>query len=119
MSTKEGVASSLFHRAKDIVSEQSNLEKENKWLIKLLTSSDYDKRTIMKVKDKIEKAWIANPPNNDETTEEYVGNVSLPYIPGTSEALQRILKSYKIRCFFHSKNTLRKLLSRPKDTIDE
>ena len=39
-------------------------------------------------------------------------NLNLPYIEGTSEKLQRILRSHKIRSTFHTENILRKLLLR-------
>ena len=37
-------------------------------------------------------------------------NLNLPYIEGTSEKLQCILRSHKIRSTFHTENILRKLL---------
>ena len=44
-------------------------------------------------------------------------SVNLPYIEGTSEKLQRILRSYKIRSTFYTEKTLCKLLCKPKDPI--
>ena len=53
----------------------------------------------------------------DIQEEEVKMSVNLPYIEGTSEKLQRILRSYKIRSTFYTEKTLRKLLCKPKDPI--
>ena len=42
-------------------------------------------------------------------------SINLPYVKGTSEKLQRVLRSHKIGSTFYTENTLRKLLCRPKD----
>ena len=44
-------------------------------------------------------------------------SINLPYIEGTSEKLQRILKSHKIRLTFYTEKTSRKLLCEPKDRV--
>ena len=44
-------------------------------------------------------------------------SINLPYVEGTSEKLQRILRSHKIRSTFYAENTLRKLLCKPKDRV--
>ena len=44
-------------------------------------------------------------------------SINLPYVEGISEKLQRILRSHKIRSTFYTKNTLRKLLCKPKDRV--
>ena len=43
--------------------------------------------------------------------------ISLPYVEGTSEKLQRILRSHKIGPTFQNKNPLRKILCKPKDRL--
>ena len=42
-------------------------------------------------------------------------SLNLPYVEGTSEKLQRILRSHKTRSTFYIENTLRKLLCKSKD----
>ena len=53
----------------------------------------------------------------DIQEEEIKMSINLPYIEGTSEKLQCILRSYKIRPTFYTEKTLRKLLCKPKDLI--
>jgi len=43
--------------------------------------------------------------------------VSIPYIKGISEHIRRVLAECNIRTFFKTTNTLRQLLSHPKDCI--
>ena len=49
--------------------------------------------------------------------EEIRMSINLLYVEGTSEKLQRILRSHKIRSTFYTENTLRKLLCKHKDRI--
>ena len=44
-------------------------------------------------------------------------SINLPYVEDTSEKLQRILRSNKIRSTFHNKSTLHKLLCTLKDQV--
>ena len=54
-------------------------------------------------------------PNIQE--EKITMSINLPLVEDTSEKLQRILRSHKIRSTFYSENTLRKLLCTPKDRV--
>ena len=63
---------------------------------------------------------IVRKKNMSETeTEEIVATVNLPYIPGVSNTLKRIFRKHKIKGIFNSKDTLRKILSHPKDKIPQ
>ena len=44
-------------------------------------------------------------------------SINLPYVEGTSEKLQRILRSHKVKSTFYTENTLHKLLFKPKDQV--
>ena len=44
-------------------------------------------------------------------------SINLPYVESTSEKLQRILRSHKIRLTFSTEKTSRKLLCKPKDPV--
>ena len=50
----------------------------------------------------------------DIQQEEIRISINLPYVEGTNEKLQRILRSHKIRSTFYTEMTLRKLLCKPK-----
>ena len=60
-----------------------------------------------------------NNVSSETETEEIVATVNLPYIPGVSNTLKRIFRKHKIKGIFNSKDTLRKILSHPKDKIPE
>ena len=53
----------------------------------------------------------------DIQEEEITMGINLGYIEGTSEKLQPILESHKIRSTFYTENTLRKLICKPKDQV--
>ena len=44
-------------------------------------------------------------------------SINLPYLEGTSEKLQPILRSHKIRLTSYTENTLHKLFCKPKDPV--
>ena len=44
-------------------------------------------------------------------------SINLPYLEGTSEKLQPILRSHKIRLTSYTENTLHKLFCKPKDRV--
>ena len=53
----------------------------------------------------------------DIQDEEIRISKNLPSVQGTSEKLQRILRSHKIRSTFYTELTLHKLLCKPKDRV--
>ena len=93
--TKDAVVSSLFRRAKDIISDKDDLEKENERIVKVLCDNDFKKSDITKVKEKMDR------PRNDQRSDDAADNeqkfISLPYIKGTSETLKRIFATHKIK----------------------
>ena len=112
--TKDAVISALFRRAKDIISEKKDLEQENDRIVNVLMENDYDKRTILRVKRKVERGKV-NRQNDAEKEEPQ--KFTLPYVPGTSEIIRRSLAPHNIKCAFYSSETLRRHLSKPKDTV--
>ena len=44
-------------------------------------------------------------------------SINLPYVVVTSKKLWRLLRSHKLRSFFYTESTLRKLLCKPKDLV--
>ena len=53
----------------------------------------------------------------DFQEEEIRMSINLPYEEGTSDKLQHILRSHKIRSTFSTESTLHKLLCKPKDQV--
>ena len=53
----------------------------------------------------------------DIQEEEIRISINLPYVEGSSEKLQRILGSHKIRSTFYTEKALRKLLCKSKDRV--
>ena len=53
----------------------------------------------------------------DIQEEEIRISINLPYVEGTSEKLQRTLRSHEIRSTFYTKMTLSKLLCKPNDRV--
>ena len=113
MSCKESVVSSLLDRAINIVSEERDRQKELSHVKNALQANGYKQQMINKVKHKI----INRTDREQDLEDETVATVFMPYIPETSNVLRRVLHDFKIRSVFHSKNTLRSVLSKPKDKI--
>ena len=54
------------------------------------------------------------PPN---TSDQKTTRITIPYVQGKPESIKRILSPLGIETTFRPQNTLRKILSRPKDTL--
>ena len=62
--TKDAVVSALFRRAKYIISDEDDLEKENERIVKVLCDNDFKKSDITKVKKKLDR------PRNDQQSDD-------------------------------------------------
>ncbi len=106
---KRSVVRTLMRRANTIVTEENDKIKEIKHVEKALSANGYSK-------------WVLNIPSKKkkkqdqhETSTNKKYPVSIPYIKGTSEKLQRIFKSHGIPSYHKPFNTLKSLLVKPKD----
>ena len=115
-SSKNSVISALFTRAERIISNTDDLEKENQRIFNVLKANNYSNKDINHVKRKLERKK-QQPMESDREEEELNGYINLPYVRNTSEALRRIFKDHNIRCTFYTSETLRKLISHPKDRV--
>ena len=88
---------------------------EMKHIKSVLTANDYDKSIINRVERRVYKQPTSNVEESSE--EEPVATISVPFVPGISNALQRIFRTHNIKCRFRSTDTLRNILSHPKDKI--
>ncbi len=88
-----------------------NLKEEEKHLHKVLQSNGYDNATI--------RAGSKRSPSKDHTnTEQEKGLIlTIPYIAGLSERIQRVCRDFDIKTTFKSGKTLRSHLTKVKDTI--
>ena len=121
-SCKESVVSSLFNRAYSIITNKGDLDKENTRIKEVLKENGYQESIISKILKRITNNHSlpqSNQPTQatDIQEEKIRMSIHLPYVEGTSEKLQRILRSHKIRSTFYTENTLGKLLCKPKDPV--
>ncbi|XP_072042908.1 uncharacterized protein [Amphiura filiformis] len=112
---KLGVIQTLHHRADSIITDQEEKLHVNKALEKC-TFCNYPKWAF----DRANKPKKARSDNNkDNANVETKGQIVLPYIKGTSEALRRTFSNYGVRVCFKPTQTLRQLLVSPKDKTEK
>ena len=121
-SCKESIVSSLFNRAYSIVTNKDDLHRENVRIKQVLKENGYQESIINKIFKRITNNHSL--PQSQQLTqatdiqeEEIRMSINLPYVEGTSEKLQRILRSHKIRSTFFIEKTLLKLLCKPIDRL--
>ncbi|XP_072043171.1 uncharacterized protein [Amphiura filiformis] len=114
---KLGVIQTLHHRADSIISEQEDIAEEKSHINSALKKCGYPNWSF----DKAKKAKEGKSKNSNLkiTNVETKGQVVLPYVKGTSEALRRIFGTYGIRVCFKPTQTLRQLLVSPKDKTEK
>ena len=117
-SCKESVVSSLFNRAYSIITNKDDLDKESTRIKQVLKENGYQESIVGKIFKRIINNHSLPQSNQlmratDIQEEEIRMNINLPYLEGTSEKLQHILRSHKIRSTFYTENTLHKLLCKP------
>ena len=94
------------------------MHKENNRIKQVLKENGYQESIISKIFKRITNNHSLPHSQLTQTTdiqeEEIRMSINLPYVEGTSEKLQCILRSHKIRSTFYTKNALCKLLCKPK-----
>ena len=121
-SWKESVVYRLFSRAYSIITNKDGLHKENTRIKQVLRENWYQESIISKTFKRItNKNSLPQSQQLMQATdiqeEEIRVSMNLPYIGGTSEKLQRIPRSHRIRSTFYTENTLRKLFCKPKNWV--
>ena len=121
-SSKESIVSSLFNRAYSVVTNKDDLYKKNTRIRQVLKENGYQERIISKIFKGITNNHSL--PQSQQLTqatdiqeEEIRMSICLPYVEGTSEKLQLILRFHKKGSTFYTEKTLPKLLCRPKDRV--
>nr|CAH8860870.1 unnamed protein product [Trichobilharzia regenti] len=111
--TKVTVAKNLINRAKRLVTEEEDINEELKLVQSTLESNNYPKAFIkryLKCEDKDESKPAAK---------NWVSTAVVPYRKETSDEIKRILNEHNIRVYFRASNTLRSLLVKVKDKIEQ
>ena len=119
---KKTFITSLFDRAKNIISEvisnPSDQEKEENLLTAILQANGYPKKFI---NNKIRASQLPRQPANNGNTENQGQiapvRINLPYIRDTNEQLKKIFNDHNINCTFCTTITLRTLPSHAKDPV--
>ncbi len=106
VSTKRGFIKGLFLRAQRICSTENLLLKENSTIIPELQMNGFPLKPI--------KSEMSH---GNATRKEWTKTISIPYVPGKSEAIRRILNKVDNQAAFSSQNPLDKALSTVKDDI--
>ncbi|XP_057298092.1 uncharacterized protein LOC130629018 [Hydractinia symbiolongicarpus] len=109
-SCKESVISALLNRANSVVSDKQERKIEIRRVRNALIGNGYSHKVITQVENKIKRRCNGD---SKETSEEFIAAAFLPFVPGTSEILRRVLRQHKIKFL-----TLKSTLSKPKDKIN-
>ena len=102
-----------MNRTRDVISDEEDRNKEFQYINNVLSANGYKQDLIKKIKRKTNNGIR----RENITTEEVKANINIPYVPGVSDTLKRIFRKHNIKCTFNSKETLRKILSHPKDKL--
>ena len=116
IANKYSVINSLLHRAKNICSNQDQLDEELTYIDKALTACKFPSWAIkrMKLKNKTPKS---NKNNNQTNRSNSISRIyiTVPYDKGLGESVKNIGKKYGIQVHFKSGKTLKDELVVPKD----
>ena len=110
----------LYHRARTICTNPSQLQKEEKHLFKSLRKCKYPDWTLNRVKLKSQSPALKKNQGNINNTEPSNTRAPKPYIvvpyhQGLSESCKRICKKYGIEVHLKGGHTIKDLLMAPKD----
>ena len=115
---KKSVITSLFDRAKNIISNHSDQEEEENHLTAVFQANGYPKKFI---KNTIKATQLPRQSVNNDNTEnqEQIApvRINLPYVKGTNEQLKRIFSDHNIDCTFYTTATPHTLLLHVKDPV--
>ncbi|XP_072050085.1 uncharacterized protein [Amphiura filiformis] len=108
---KLGVIRTLTHRAKTLSSDSTLLEKELDHVKKSLSICGYTKWTWSAPSS---RKWDPKPRRNETPSK---GHVSLPYVQGVTEAINRKIRSAGVTVHVKPSNTIRSMVVSPKDKV--
>ena len=111
---KLGVIQTLHHRADSVITDPVDQESEKLHINNALKKCGYPNWSF----DKAAKPKT-KPPSKIKATIESKGQVVMPYIKGTSDAIKRTFGNYGVKVAFKPTQTLRQLLVAPKDKTEK
>ena len=113
---KLGVIRTLFHRCQTLCSTEESKIQEIEHLKTVLSVSGYTQTAWdIATNNKRTKA----PPPRKNNTNTYKGSISIPYVPGVSDAIARNIRKAGVTVHMKPSNTIRSRLVRPKDKVDK
>ena len=112
---KLGVIRTLYHRADTVITDSDDTTAEKEHINNALVKCGYPKWAF----DRVLQPKTTKPRTNKDSDNKSKGQVVIPYIQGTSEALRRIYATYGIRTYIKPTQTLRQLLVSPKDKTEK
>ena len=105
----------LYNRAQSLFNKSTDWKKEKRFLSHRLTENDYPKWFIQKaLKKRIAQAQVKS-----KEEERHIGLVTLPFIPGITERLKRLLKNHQIKVATKPLRTVGNMLPSIKDKINK
>lgn len=114
-SVKEGLAVTLFDRAKVVCSDKKSLKEEINSIRRDLRKNGYPDKVINKCNKSRET--VSN--NSRSLLEKPAGFITIPYVNKLSEKIRRVARKYKIKTAFKSQNTIRQHLIKTKPLNEE
>ena len=112
---KLGVIKTLLDRCNNIVTDLEDRRKEEEYISKALHECGYPKWTIRKIREKQQNQQRKSKEKNKEKSRCVV---TLPYVQGVTEPVQRILKHHDITSAVRPHRNLRQILVHPKDKVE-
>ena len=111
---KVSVIRTLYHRAKALSSNPLQCTNEESHVSRALGQNGYPRHLIRKTALHTGQTTRITP-----VLQQPAATITLPYVQGLSEPIRRVLDSLSIRVCFRPHQTLRRLLTRPKDPVPQ
>ena len=109
------VIRSLMDQAHSVITDEDEIKEEERHIIQALKMCQYPDWTFNKTKERMEeaKARGKNTKRNDKTEpgSENRGMVTLPYIKGVTERVQKVMRKYRIQAPVKPHLKLRNLIT--------
>ena len=116
---KRGVLRTLTHRAESVVSDPQERSKELEHISNVLSVNGYPEWLLVEGKTEKKERSEEGQGKTSSSDKRRKRPIVIPYVKGASEQMRRVLGGYGIPTYFKPTNTLRQLLVRPKDRLDQ